>query len=130
MKEITEFKNIFKKNNWYYLKSKHKEHKDLISDHTLEQLVDQGSIIKMKAGLYRWIEIYSEGHEDLIDISMIEPRGVFCLYTAMYIYDLTSFVSSKYFFAIPRKRRTPQVLRIFHWKLKSGKTISSTWVLI
>ena len=52
MKKIQEFKDIFKKNNWYYMKSKHK---DLISDYELGLLVDQGNIIKMKAGVYRWL---------------------------------------------------------------------------
>ncbi len=118
MKKNTDFKDLFKKNNWYYEKSKHK---DLISDYELGHLVDQGNIIKMKAGVYRWIEIYSEGQEDLIDLSKIVPRGVFCLYTAMYFHDLTSFVSSKYYLAIPRNRRIPTGVENYPVEIKKWK---------
>lgn len=44
------------------------------------------------------------GYDDFIDISQIEPDGVFCLYTAMHFYNLSTFISDKYYMTIPRKK--------------------------
>ncbi len=118
MKKFDELKKIFKENKWYYSKS---ESGNLISDYEILNLLGNGHIIKMKAGLYRWIDIFSGGQEEIIEISMIEPRGVFCLYTAMYFHNLTSFVSSKYFLAIPRNCRIPKGVENYPLEIKKWK---------
>ncbi|MHA1648405.1 MAG: type IV toxin-antitoxin system AbiEi family antitoxin domain-containing protein [Promethearchaeota archaeon] len=68
----------------------------------VSKLIEKGKIIKIEAGLLRWKNADLGGYGDIIDISHIDKSGVFCLYTAMNFYNLTSFISNKYYFAIPR----------------------------
>ncbi|MHA1519759.1 MAG: type IV toxin-antitoxin system AbiEi family antitoxin domain-containing protein [Promethearchaeota archaeon] len=118
MTGFSEQYRIFKENKWYYSKSKHG---NLISDYILQKLLSENKIIKMKAGLYRWVNIYSEGQDEIVDIAMIVPEGVFCLHTALYFHNLTSFVSPFYQIAIPRNQRTPTGTANLPLKIKKWK---------
>lgn len=97
----SELEKVFQKNNWYLSSDKLK--KLDINNYFIIKLVDTGKIIKIKDGLFRWKNADLDGRDDLLDIANIEPNYVFCLYTAMNFYHLTSFVSNKYYISIPRK---------------------------
>lgn len=95
-------KTHFKKNDWYM------SFTQLIAlgvnRNRINQLIEKRFIFKITNSLYRWMGVDLDGHDDLYDIAHIEPEGVFCLYTAMNFYHLTSFMPSYYYFAIPRKK--------------------------
>lgn len=98
----TELKKIFKQSNWYLTKNKLKELK--ISDYFINKWIQKALIIQVASGLYRWKNIDPGENEELLDIFQIEPSGVLCLYSAMYFYHLSSFISTKYYIAIPREK--------------------------
>ncbi len=104
LKRINQIYKIFKNNNWYYSKLNSTE---LISDYELRKLLDQKKIVKMKSGLYRWTNVQSQGQNQIIEISYIAPMGVFCLSSALYLHDLTSYVSPSFYIAFPRNSRIP-----------------------
>jgi len=97
----SELKKVFQKNNWYLSNEKLKKFD--ISNYYISQMVDKGKIVKIKDGLFRWKNADLDGRDDFHDIANIEPNYVLCLYTAMNFYHLSSFVSDKYYIAIPRK---------------------------
>ncbi len=100
--KIAELKKIFKRKNWYLTK---KELNLLsISDYSIKNFIQKNKIIKISSGLYRWKYLESNENEDLLDIFQIEPTSVLCLYSAMHFYHLSSFVSTKYYIAIPREK--------------------------
>jgi len=92
----------FQKNQWYL--SREQLIKFGLTQYSIKNLEENKIILKITNSLYRWTKVDFEGNDDFLDISHIEPKGVFCLYTAMNFYKLTSFVSNKYFLAIPRER--------------------------
>jgi predicted transcriptional regulator of viral defense system len=95
-----QLKNYFKQNNWYL--SKDRLNKLGFSRNSIIDLIEKNKIIKISNSLYRWTETDLGGIDDYSDISHIEPKGVFCLYTALNYYDLTTFISNKYYLAIPK----------------------------
>jgi len=50
------------------------------------------------------------GYDELVEISQIEPEGIFCLYTAMHFHNLSTFISDKYYITIPRNKWTKKLL--------------------
>ena len=97
----SDLKNIFQRNKWYLSNDKLIKYK--ISKYNIDKMITKGKIIKIKDGLFRWKNADLDGRDDLLDIANIEPNYVFCLYTAINFYHLTSFISNKYYIAIPRK---------------------------
>lgn len=96
----SDLKNIFQRNKWYLSNDKLTKYK--ISRYNIDKMITKGKIIKIKDGLFRWKNADLDGRDDFHDIANIEPNYVFCLYTAMNFYNLTSFISNKYYIAIPR----------------------------
>jgi len=117
----SELKKVFQRYNWYLSNEKLK--KLDISNYFILQMVDKGKIIKIKDGLFRWKNADLDGRDDFLDIANIEPNYVFCLYTAMNFYHLTSFVSNKYYIAIPRKNWIKKGLENYPVVIKKWKDI-------
>ncbi|MHA1521010.1 MAG: type IV toxin-antitoxin system AbiEi family antitoxin domain-containing protein [Promethearchaeota archaeon] len=98
----TDLKRRFKKKNWYLTKN---ELNSLdVSDYIIGKFLQNNTIIKISSGLYRWKNLESSENEDLLDIFQIEPTSVLCLYSAMQFHHLSSFISTKYYIAIPREK--------------------------
>ena len=104
-----DLKRIFKQNDWYLTKKKLNSLN--ISDYFIKKWIENNRIIQVSSGLYRWKKIDPGENEALLDIFQIEPTGVLCLYSAMHFYHLSSFISTKYYIAIPRERWMRQNLK-------------------
>lgn len=73
-----------------------------INHYQINHLLDNGLIIKLKHGVYKW---KTDDVNEWKDISGLVPRGILCLFTACLHYELTTFVSSTYHVAIPKKAK-------------------------
>ena len=73
-----------------------------INYYQINALLDSGSIIKLKHGVYKW---QNDEVNEWADLTHLVPRGVLCLFTAAFHYELTTFVSSTYHIAIPKKAK-------------------------
>jgi len=87
-----------------------------ISHYQLNPFIQQGQIVKIKRGLYKW---HDADNSELPEVAAAVPDGVFCLLTAGTQYELTTFVSSAYHIAIPRKAKVilpdyPPV-KLYYW---------------
>lgn len=61
-----------------------------------------GELIKIRNGLYINPDALAEG---MIDINMIVPDGILCLYSAWYHYGMCTQIPDSYYVAIARKRK-------------------------
>jgi len=86
------------------------------SHYHLNPLIQQGQILKVKRGLYKW---QTADQSELPEVAGIVPDGVFCLLTAGAQYDLTTFSASAYHVAIPRKAKVilPEYppIKLYYW---------------
>jgi len=99
----------------------------------IARLLKQGTIIKVKPGLYRLANlgdvmvplpgiqgVGSTISQEMIDVCKALPRGVICLASALAFYDLTTFNPSEIYVAIPNAAKAPKMdyppLRVFYFR--------------
>lgn len=96
-------RNIFYKNNGYA------RTKDITNANIhrkyLKDLQDEGTIYRLKRGLYKWNELEFDYSNEIIDVAKLVPNGVICLVSALSYYDLTSYTPPEYQVAIHRKTK-------------------------
>lgn len=95
-----------------------KETKQLgISYYYLQKYLRSKKIERIKQGVYRWLE---NADDEWQEVKKIVPKGVFCLFSAASLHELTTFISSEYHLAIPRKHKVilPEYppIKIYYWK--------------
>ena len=87
-----------------------------INHYQINKLLDDGTIFKLKHGVYKW---KNDDENEWLDITRIVPYGVLCLFTACFHYELTTFVSSEYHIAIPKKSKIvlPNYppIKLYYW---------------
>ncbi|MFJ7680422.1 Abortive infection protein AbiEi [Peribacillus sp. NPDC097198] len=74
-----------------------------INTYRIKELEVNGFITKLKQGLYRWVDYPVSNNEDLVEVSIILPKGVICLLSALSFYELTTYTPWEYYVALPRK---------------------------
>lgn len=89
----------------------------------LNNLISTGQVIKVKHGLYKWNDT---DHDELGVVMRVVTQGICCLFTACQHYELTTFVSSEYHLAIPKKSKIvlpdyPPV-KLYYWNETSYAT--------
>ncbi len=108
-------KDIFHANNGYLETRELKKRSEF---YQLKKLVNIGEVVLVKRGLYRLVSV--EGENEFSEVCRIVSSGVICLYSAWQYYELTTFISSEYYIAIPSKikRILPDFppIRLMYWK--------------
>jgi predicted transcriptional regulator of viral defense system len=116
MKNI--IKEIFEENNG--IVRKQTLLKGGIDNYQIKQLLDNNLIIKLKHGVYKW---KANDENEWIDLTHLVPYGILCLFTACLHYELTTFVSSTYHIAIPKKAKIvlPNYppIQLYYWDTKA-----------
>jgi predicted transcriptional regulator of viral defense system len=87
-----------------------------ISYYDIHKFLADETLIKLKKGLYKWA--ISETNE-MIEVAHIVPKGIFCLQTACFHYELTTSIPSAYHIAIPDEQRVTRPnyppIKIYYW---------------
>lgn len=107
-----------------------------LSFRQINQMVETGQLEKLDRGLYRKPDSH---YDERLDLSLRIPSGVFCLYSACMLHELSSFVPSEMHLAIPKKsryvlpayppvvlyywERVPQNIGISTFKLPEGEVL-------
>lgn len=87
----------------------------------IARLVRGKQIEKVKSGLYKLSEIVVSGdiNPSLVEISHAVPKGVIALVSALAHYELTTFVPSEIYVAIPQSAKPPKIpyppVRFFYY---------------
>lgn len=111
--------SLFRANNGYLHTKTVKEQG--INKYHLEKMVAQGKVERVKRGLYR-LNAYVSDNE-LMEMNVIVPEGVVCLFSAWEHYNLSTFVSSTYHIAIKRSYKITlpvyPPIQLYYWSAKS-----------
>ncbi len=77
----------------------------------IARLVRDKKIEKVKSGLYKLSEIAVSGdiNASLVEVSHAVPKGVIALVSALAHYELTTFVPSEIYVAIPQSAKPPTI---------------------
>lgn len=82
----------------------------------IRRLVTSGDLEKLGHGMYR-LSTYS--YDERLEIARRIPNGVFCLYSACFLHQLSDFVSSEQHLAVPKKSRyvlpTYPPVKLYYW---------------
>jgi len=104
-----------------------------IQTRDIARLLKEGTIFKIKPGLYRLANIGagvlpplrgkgsgSTISQEIVDVCKALPDGVICLASALAFYDLTTFNPSEIYVAIPNAAKVPKIdfppLRVFYFR--------------
>ena len=68
----------------------------------LQEAVRKGEAIRLKNGIYADIDALAN---TMVDIRVIVPRGILCLWSAWSVYRLTTQIPNAYYVAIGRARK-------------------------
>lgn len=87
-----------------------------VSYYYIRKMVENKQIERIKQGVYRWLDDESD---ELVEVQKIVPQGIFCLFSAALLHDLSTFVPSEYHLAIPRKDKVSlpdyPPIKIYYW---------------
>jgi predicted transcriptional regulator of viral defense system len=91
--------------------------KNGINHYQINQLLKENVILKLKHGVYKW---KNEDENEWADLTHLVPYGVLCTLTTALYYELTTFVSSDYHIAIPKKAKIilPNYppIKLYYWE--------------
>jgi len=114
-----------------YLKSKNgyvglKELKlDNFNTYQVRKLLTDGSIVKVKPGLYRLAELADPKNISIsfVDVAKAVPDSVICLLSALSYYDLTTFNNPVIDIAVLRSKKVPveinQPVKVYYFTEKN-----------
>jgi predicted transcriptional regulator of viral defense system len=77
--------------------------------HFIYEMVSAGILAREERGLYRLADAELFSNPDLVNISLLVPKAVICLISALYFYELTTQVPHAVWIALPRNIRTPRL---------------------
>lgn len=75
-----------------------------LNEFDIHFLVHNGMMERVKRGLYRWIDL---DYNEMVEVSLIVPAGVFCLYSAFAYWELSTHIPKQYTLAVPRESHIP-----------------------
>lgn len=72
-------------------------------------LRDDGELIELSRGVFRWANAPLPTFPDLLAVSRRVPIAIVCCVSAAAVYDLTDEIPIAVQFAVPRRHRPPQI---------------------
>lgn len=83
----------------------------------LKLLLQEGKVVMVKRGLYRFAETPSAGQE--AEVAQVVPDGVFCMHSSWAYYELTTHISAEYHVAVPKSLKVviPEFppIKLYYW---------------
>src|SRR6266508_4618597 len=80
-----------------------------IQPRTLYQMRDSGLLIQEGRGLYRLANEQVWSDPDLAVVSLMIPKGVVCLISALYFHQLTTQIPHEVYLALPKDSEKPRI---------------------
>jgi predicted transcriptional regulator of viral defense system len=93
-----------------------------IPKHIIYEMLRVGELVKEARGLYRLADIEPLGNPDLVQISLLMPKSIVFLTSALYFHDLTTQIPHQVYIALPQGVKERKIdyppLKVFHLSLK------------
>jgi predicted transcriptional regulator of viral defense system len=90
-----------------------------IPRHLIYEMLRKKILIREAEGLYRLADMEPLSNPDLIQVSLLVPKSVICLVSALYFHGLTTQIPHQIYIALPRNTKTPKIeyppIRVFHF---------------
>ena len=80
-----------------------------VPEHIVYEMVQKGELVKEARGVYRLADSDPLGNPDLVQVSLLVPKGVICLISALYFYDLTTQTPHSIYIALPQNAGRPRI---------------------
>jgi predicted transcriptional regulator of viral defense system len=80
-----------------------------IHQRDIKALLVEGVLLKIKNGLYRYVEAPLISNQGFVDVFLSIPHGVICLLSALAFYELTTFNPTFITVAVPRGTWKPKI---------------------
>ena len=80
-----------------------------IPEHIVYEMVQKGELVKEARGVYRLTDSEPLGNPDLVQVSLLVPRGVICLISALYFYEITTQIPHSVYVALPQNAGRPRM---------------------
>ena len=80
-----------------------------IQPRTLYQMRDSGLLVQEGHGLYRLANEQVWSDPDLAIVSLLIPKGVICLISALYFHQLTTQIPHEVYVALPKDSEKPRI---------------------
>ncbi len=80
-----------------------------IQPRTLYQMRDSGLLVQEGRGLYRLANEQVWSDPDLAIVSLLIPKGVICLISALYFHQLTTQIPHEVYIALPKDSEKPRL---------------------
>jgi predicted transcriptional regulator of viral defense system len=91
-----------------------------VSYYDINRFLEAEVLVKLKRGVYKWAKAETN---QWVEMAYIVPKGVFCLQTACFYYELTTSIPSAYHVAIPDRQRVAlpdyPPIKIYYWNQTS-----------
>jgi predicted transcriptional regulator of viral defense system len=80
-----------------------------VPEHIVYEMVQSGDLVKEARGVYRLADSEPLGNPDLVQVSLLVPKGVICLISALYFYEITTQIPHSVYVALPQNAGRPRM---------------------
>jgi predicted transcriptional regulator of viral defense system len=80
-----------------------------IDEPVVQQMYQEGMLVKEAQGLYRLAESPPLSNPDWVQIAIRVPKAVICLTSALNFHNLTTQIPHKIYIALPRQTKAPRI---------------------
>ena len=80
-----------------------------VPEHIVYEMVEKGELVREARGVYRLAETEMPSNLDLVQVSLLVPKAVICLISALYFYELTTQIPHSIYVALPQNTPRPRV---------------------
>jgi len=80
-----------------------------VPEYIIYEMTKSGELIQEARGIYRLAESDPPSNPDLVNVSLLIPRGVVFLISALYFHRLTTQIPHQIYIALPRGTNYPKV---------------------
>jgi predicted transcriptional regulator of viral defense system len=80
-----------------------------IPEYIVYEMIEKGTLVKEARGIYRLADVDPLSNPDLVQVSLLVPKSVICLISALYFYELTTQIPHSIYIALPQNTGRPRL---------------------
>ena len=80
-----------------------------VPEHIVYEMAEKGELVREARGVYRLAKTEMPSNPDLVQVSLLVPKAVVCLISALYFYELTTQIPHSVYIALPQNTPRPRL---------------------